>query len=323
VTTPLELSATDSNLTIQTYATDRAQAKTAWLSGGLPLRNISWEAVDTSAGANIWAADLSSVHDLGDVKSLRIGGERGILARYPNCNPETTLCLDPHTAATSTKATSWATSTGKSNQAYAAPPSTDRRVGNSTIHGNDIGYTMNYGGEACDVLTPSISHFCSGNRKVVGATVSKANAPHQPYANPEGARFTAMHGGSWCSFAYEVGGYSFDTSTGAGHFVFSAGGQQCNQQESSHGPLIIEGVYEELDTAGEFFFNVTTKMLTLWYNATSGTPPPADGSIVVPTLTTVIAARGSQAAAVKNLDINGIGIRDTAPSIMLPHTGPR
>jgi hypothetical protein len=182
---------------------------------------------------------------------------------------------------------------------------------------------MNYGGEACDVFTPGISHFCRGSQKVVAATVSKANAPHQPYANPEGARFTAMHGGSWCSFAYEVGSYSFDTRAGVGHFNFSAGGQQCNRPEGSHGPIVIEGVFEELDSAGEFFFNATTRMLTLWYNASSGTPPPVDGSIVVPTLTTVLAARGSQAAPVNDLAIYGVGIRDTAPSIMLPHTGPR
>jgi hypothetical protein len=124
---------------------------------------------------------------------------------------------------------------------------------------------------------------------------------------------------------YKVGssGYSFDTAAGIGHFNFSAGGQQCNRQESSHGPLIIEGVYEELDAAGEFFFNTTTRILTLWHNATSGTPPPTDGSVVVPAITTLIAARGSQAAPVKDLVVNGIGIRDTAPSIMLPHTGPR
>ena len=108
---------------------------------------------------------------------------------------------------------------------------------------------MNYGGMGCDLLTPNISHFCS-NSKVVGAKVNISEAPHQPYADPAGALFSAMHGGSWCSFSYEVSasdGYVWDPVLKQGHFKFGSGGQQCNRQESEHGPLIIENVLEELD----------------------------------------------------------------------------
>ena len=99
-------------------------------------------------------------------------------------------------------------------------------------------------------------------------------------------------------------------------------GQQCNRQESSHGPLIIENILEELDAPGEFFFNRTTQLLTLWYNATAGTAPPADGSIVVPSLVTLVSATGSQKQPVKDVALVGIGIRDTAPTVMFPHVGP-
>jgi hypothetical protein len=77
-----------------------------------------------------------------------------------------------------------------------------------------------------------------------------------------------------CSFAYEVAnaGYRWDAARKLGSFTFSAGGQQCNRQETQHGPLIIENVAEELDAPSEFFFNTTTKVLTFWYNATAGTP---------------------------------------------------
>lgn len=63
-------------------------------------------------------------------------------------------------------------------------------------------------------------------------------------------------------------------------------------------------------------------MLTLWYNATAGIPPPSDGSIVAPLLTTLLAARGSQQAPVKGVSLVNIGIRDTAPTILFPHVGP-
>jgi hypothetical protein len=187
---------------------------------------------------------------------------------------------------------------------------------------------MNIGGAGCDVLTPNISHFC-GPTSVIGATVSKAEAPHQPYANPTGALFSAMHGGKWCSFAYEVGvseqipaAYSWDASARAGTFSFSGGGQQCNRPDTNPNPLIIENVFEELDAPGEFFFNRTTQVLTFWYNATAGTPPPSDGSIVVPSLHTLVSVYGSQNKPVRDITLRGIGIRDTAPTVMFPHTGP-
>lgn len=127
-----------------------------------------------------------------------------------------------------------------------------------------------------------------------------------------------------CSFAYEVAnaGYRWDAARKLGSFTFSAGGQQCNRQETQHGPLIIENVAEELDAPSEFFFNTTTKVLTFWYNATAGTPPPTDVSIVAPSLTTLLAARGTQAAPVKAVTLRKIGIRDTAPTVMFPHVGP-
>jgi hypothetical protein len=36
---------------------------------------------------------------------------------------------------------------------------------------------------------PPISHFCGSPYAIVGAEVTLAEAPNQPYANPEGARF--------------------------------------------------------------------------------------------------------------------------------------
>ena len=82
-------------------------------------------------------------------------------------------------------------------------------------------------------------------------------------------------GGSWCSFSYSVGGYAFDKSTGTGSFKFNGGGQQCGRPEGSHGPVLIEGVLEELDMPSEFHFDPQTKLLTLWHNATSGSAKTA------------------------------------------------
>ena len=324
----IELTAADSGLTIQTHPGDA----TAWISGAVPLDGVKWEKDDAGShlqGGNIWSAALNNIRGLSPdgVRSLRIDGARAILARYPNCNPETQLCFgkSSSTAATTTTATSWVWSNagGTPQKQYRAPENTDRLMNctHPSVHGCDIAYTMRIGGAGCDLLTPSISHFCT-TFKVVGATMAAAKAPHQPYADPSGAVFTAMHGGSWCSFNYEVGGYAWDPATQTGTFNFSSGGQQCNRMEVAHGPTVIENVWEELDSPSEFFFNRTTQRLFLWYNATAPTSPSSAESIVAAAHHTLFAVRGSQQAPVRDVVLKGLGFRDTAPTLFFPHTGP-
>jgi hypothetical protein len=144
----LELTAADSGLTIQTYPGDH---DTAWLSGGAELpRGIQWKRVTAVAGAtataaalslsaNIWSADLSSVSGLPaeGVRSLRVGGSRAILARYPNCNPETELCFKPGQGVTTTLAETWQSVGGQpkgeeTQQKYTAPEAFSRRFCNDT-----------------------------------------------------------------------------------------------------------------------------------------------------------------------------------------------
>ena len=170
-----------------------------------------------------------------------------------NCNPETELCMKSAT----TTASKWLSTTWNKTSRYSAPAGTGRNFScpnASWCRGCDVEYAMNIApegtsGSGCALLTPPISHFCSQNGVNSGVEMSHAQAPHQPYKNPAGALFSAMHGGSWCSFAYEVkkqGGYTYDSSTQTGTFTFSGGGQQCNRQETSHGPTVIENVAEEL-----------------------------------------------------------------------------
>ena len=82
-----------------------------------------------------------------------------------------------------------------------------------------------------------------------------------------------------CAPKCQVASGSHDN--GSTTFTFSEGGQQCNRPESAHGQLLVEGPLEELDEANEFHFDPVTKRLTLWHNASSGTPPPTDGSLEV------------------------------------------
>ena len=172
--------------------------------------------------------------------------------------------------------------------------------------------------------------------------IEDSELPNLPYADPEGAVITAMHGGLWCSFNYRVGSnananatsktasgapissyYDWDAANGSATFKFSEGGQQCNRPEGGHGQILVEGVLEELDEASEFHFNVRTKVLTLWHNATSGTPPPPSSSLLeVAELKVLVNITGSQATPVRDVHFVNVGFRDTAPSIFAPHVAP-
>lgn len=305
--TTMSLTAIDSGLSFQTYAGD---AEPAWLSGSVPLTGVTWTAVNTT-GANIWRADLSSLAAVGNVTSLRLAGARLIRARFPNANPETGLPFAHKTVS----ASSWPPSAATKGYSWVAPnltrPDTTGMCSNYVVH---------VGGSSCDLYTPSISHYCGDGAVPGGVVIGDAELPHQPYANPVGAVFTAMHGGSWCSFQYEVGAYAF--SNGSGTFSFARGGQQCGRPEGSHGPLVIENVLEELDIPGEFHWDHAARILTLWHNASAGTPPPTDGSLVAPQLTQLVAAVGTQAAPVTGLAFSRLGFRDTATAAFAPHLAP-
>ena len=310
----LVLGPADAGLTLTTHTDD---TELAWLSGAVPLgAGITWKPVDVTDGVNVWSADLSAVAGLDVVPALRLGGRRLWRARFPNGDPERSFPF-----AVGLKAESWATTPGTfpPYTTYVGPVTRNDTVGTNTR------YTMGSGSSSCDKYTPKVSHYCRGGSDAGGgAVISGTTLPNQPYKNPAGATITAMHGGLWCSFMYRVGDYFWQVShgKGEGHFAFTEGGQQCNRAEGGHGELLVEGVREELDEPNEFHFDVATRVLTLWHNASSGTAPPTDGSLEVVQLSTLINATGTQNAPVASLTLDRVGLRDTSPSAFAPHMAP-
>ena len=322
----LELSAADSGLTIETHAPDAPAI--AYLSGAQPLTGVAWTRVPSSAGgsgANVWSANLSASHPgAASVSGLRWNGRRYWQARYPNGDPERSMPFNDDTIV----ATGWHTTPGTFPPVKTYAPTTPCASRNTTA-GADKTYHMTMGGSACAKYTPPISYYCGGSNDAGGAVdIPATSLPHQPYAHgAAGATVTAMHGGRWCSFAYGVEasarGYAWNAGRKTGTFTFDKGGQQCNRPEGSHGQLIVENVLDELDEEGEFHWDAATKTLTLWHNASAGTPPPSDGTLeLVTSLSVLINATGTQSAPVRDLTISNVGFRDTAPTVWAPHVAP-
>ena len=72
-------------------------------------------------------------------------------------------------------------------------------------------------------------------------------------------------------------------------------------------PWIVDGVFEELDQAGEWYFNATTRRLYYWHNATATgeeevAPPPADLQLVAGNLTTLIRIVGTTEVRATDID---------------------
>lgn len=81
---PLYLDERDSGLSIKSVG------GRAWLSGGVPLPQLSWHREGSS---RIWSADLAGV-GLDTIASLRVNGERSSPAQVAQCQPLTrTLTL--------------------------------------------------------------------------------------------------------------------------------------------------------------------------------------------------------------------------------------
>jgi len=81
------------------------------------------------------------------------------------------------------------------------------------------------------------------------------------------------------------------------------------------GPLIsgnwhVNGVFEELDAPGEYYADLLTQTLYYFHNASAGTPPPRDLTIISPQLEVFFNLTGTPTAPVADVSFLGIGLRD-------------
>ena len=100
------------------------------------------------------------------------------------------------------------------------------------------------------------------------------------------------------------------------------------------GPLIggswhVNGVFEELDWPGEYYFNATTRQLYFFFNVSltspplpPASPPPPSLVLVAPTLEVFFNISGTPSAPVADVQFVGLGFRDQRPAMMDPWVVP-
>ena len=235
-------------------------------------------------GPNVWVADLSSA-GIAAVPGLRYAtGPRLQRAQFPNFDREAKGMMPPGVFRAS-----WTPQQGK------RAPDTQIDLPASALDRNSSAsmfqvWTAGIGGTCEGQFQPAAGYWCSNAVQGGGSVIyyvpmamqaSTAVLPNSPYANPVGAVVQTWRPGHWASWMYTVGSATWDPASKTTNFSFSAGGFQGSRGEDSGEDTYIENVFEELDAPSEFFFNESTKMLYLFWNASAGVPPPADGSISV------------------------------------------
>ncbi|TDE11330.1 PDZ domain-containing protein [Dyadobacter psychrotolerans] len=138
---------------------------------------------------------------------------------------------------------------------------------------------------------PASSHFGGYSADVLDPARIKS------WKNPQGAFVHALHKHEWGGYHYKVTGKETDGK------LKLEGGYQNNRQMGMHDKYrFVENVFEELDTAGEWYFNKQEKMLYLY---------PSDGQDLSksrfhsPQLRHLFEFRGSAKTPVKNIGLRG------------------
>jgi hypothetical protein len=291
-----------------------------WSTGsgsGVYVRNTGY----LPGAANLYVTDLSSGPIEGDIEALRVGGVRMIRARYPNAKTVEQMDAMQLEADGWTSQPSWMPPTAD----YTYNPPTPLR--NDSSDGYFQTFKLGVGGYCAMRFTPQAAYWCANNTQgggpgpyeaPIGVTASTSNTslPHTPYANDvTRALVHSWRAGRWFSWIFAVNGSSYDSATGKTVFTFSLeqGGNQGSRGGNAGQEFFIENVLDELDAPAEWYYDLPNKKLYLWYNATGGTAPPTDGTVVVPTAQVLINATGTQANPVVGVGFLGLGFRDSAP----------
>lgn len=304
----LQLTPKHSKITIKAYPGEEAE-----ISGGKKLK-AKWHPYNIS-GANIWATEVSEVHD---VPALQLNGIRATRARYPNMPDGIEAscgygCMIPGGQA------NWTPPDfekfGKTKYFTDQTPAHYR----NTTKGWFNEYMIGVGG-LCSVYDPPVSYWCSEHPSGGGAFAFRTPSgvaykfPHGPYKHGEDARFFVWRDGRWANWMFDVAHYDPQTE----NFTFGAGGNQGARGGNEGGDFFVENLMEELDHPGEFFFDRRTKKLYFYYNGTGS--PPED--VVVPFVQVLVNVSGTQWNPVTSVRMEDLKFTAAGSTYMMPHAVP-
>ena len=123
------------------------------------------------------------------------------------------------------------------------------------------------------------------------------------WKNPKGAYFNALHNGKWGGFHYQITGVDKE-----GNAILK-GGQQNNRGSKTHKEYrMVENVFEELDSPGEWYLDKETHQLYYWPSKNVNIET---SKVEVAVLKDLIQVVGTLEKPVKNVTISDISFKYT------------
>ena len=313
----------DSDLTIAA-----AVGEEAWISGGVQL-NLTWTPfrVNATTGENIWVAQTPTT--LTNISGLRLNNSRQTRARYPNCDVERVGWVA--CGLISDQDLVWFDPLWCKGGVCKNPPTRFEPAYPSLANESRSGtlYTLGIGGDGCSQYSPPAGFNCVDNQRwggmvprwPAGFSVPKASTtlPNSPYNQtrilfPRNRPLINMWSG-WFSRHWEIGDYDASTN----NFTFGRGGFQGGEGFDNGFPISVENIFEELDSPSEWWWDAEQSLLYMWHNASVGTPPPSDGTLIATQVQVLFNSTGTQENPVSNVKFLGLGFRDTALTLLEPH----
>eukprot|EP00759_Apiculatamorpha_spiralis_P016491 PhF_6_TR2266/c0_g1_i2/m.3917 len=290
-------------------------ATIATISGGRKLSGLQWQKYNLSRfpSANVWVANLSKFR-LKSLPGLTLNGRRVFRARYPNCDPETTI---PDVRVNGNMV-QWHPPLPSPPPTYIAVQSPQR----DWMEQFQM-YTAGTGGR-CSMYDPPTSYWCSQYprgyptddytaRAPSGVTIPLGLFPNMPYQySTQDMIINAYRPDLWFTLMWNI------SSSNGTSFYFDKGGFQGAEGQDTASNFYIENVMDELDSPNEYFYNRTTGMLYLYYNGTGA--PPAEAHLVAAQARTLLSFQGdSQQRPIVGVTVFGLRFTSTIATYMDPH----
>ena len=146
--------------------------------------------------------------------------------------------------------------------------------------------------------------------QILGGTAADAISKERAarWAQPAGGYVHALHGASWGDMHYLIAG-----KDSSGQLTME-GGWQNNRPSAMHEKYrYVENIFEELDTANEWYYNKQNKILYYF--------PPAGldlktAKFEVPQTPSLFEFRGTEEKPVKNIVVSGLTLTETVRTFM-------
>jgi len=263
-----------------------------------------------AAPHTVWRAAVPP--DTPPLTTLMTNGVRAIRARYPNANPE----VDKFPVGYIESAKAWLPPKDYGPIQY---------INYSETRPDYVSLFQNYRGGVggpCSVYDPPFSYWCAQEPQGGGAAqftlpsgvqYNSADLPRAPYKTVDGAVIWAWRPGHWANWAFQL-----DAQLPEGGFNWSKGGFQGGRGNSRGAEWFIEGVFEELDTALEWYHEVSANEI---YFVTNASDRPT-GDFEAPVLKTLFDLRGTQADPIHNITFADLVFTGTAYTFLDPHSPP-